>query len=96
MAQAAAPRYIPNVAKLKLDLHEIYNKGRKIDDELNRIIDEAVEKRIALVEIIPGKGSGALKDKVLRFLNQPHIKCRYHRIEKDSKNFGRVFVHFRH
>lgn len=25
----------------------------------------------------------------------PNIKTLYHRVEKDSKNFGRVFVHFR-
>lgn len=74
----------------------IYNKGRKIDDELNRIVQEAVDKRIALVEIIPGKGSGQLKKHVLRFLNQSHIKNLYHRVEKDDKNFGRIFIHFRH
>ena len=84
------------MAKLKLDLHEIFNKGREIEDELNRIIQEAVEKRIALIEIIPGKGSGQLKKKVIRFLDQKHIKMLYHRIEKDSKNFGRIFVHFKH
>lgn len=84
------------MAKLKLDLHEIYNKGGRIEDELNRIIREAVEKRIALVEIIPGKGSGQLKKKVLKFLERGEIKALYHRIEKDSKNFGRLFVHFRH
>ena len=84
------------MAKLKLDLHEIYNRGRDIDNELARIILEAVEKRIELVEIIPGKGSGQLKKKVIRFLNQPEIKAQYHRIEKDDKNFGRIFVHFRH
>ena len=83
------------MAKLKLDLHEIYNDQRLLERELNRIIDDAVSKKIALVEIIPGKGSGQLKKKVLRFLEQPHIKRLYHRIEKDSKNFGRVFVHFR-
>ncbi len=83
------------MAKLKLDLHDIYNKGREIDDELERIIDEAVEKKIALVEIIPGKGSGQLKKKVIRFLSQSHIKRLYHRVEKDSKNFGRIFVHFK-
>jgi dsDNA-specific endonuclease/ATPase MutS2 len=83
------------MAKLKLDLHDIFNKGSYIDDELNRVINEAVEKRIALVEIIPGKGSGQLKKKVLRFLDQGHIKKLYHRIEKDSKNFGRIFVHFK-
>ena len=62
------------MAKLKLDLHEIYNRGAQIDAELNRIVEEAIEKRISLVEIIPGKGSGQLKKKVLRFLNQGHIK----------------------
>ena len=84
------------MAKLKLDLHEIYNRGRDIDNELARIIREAVEKRIELVEIIPGKGSGQLKKKVIRFLNHPEIKAQYHRIEKDDKNVGRIFVHFRH
>ncbi len=84
------------MAKLKLDLHEIYNRGAKIDAELNRIIQEAVDKRIELVEIIPGKGSGQLKKSVLRFLNQSHIKALYHRVEKDDRNFGRIFVHFRH
>lgn len=83
------------MAKLKLDLHDIFNKNQAIEDELNRVIDEAVEKRITLVEIIPGKGSGQLKKRVLRFLNQSHIKKKYHRIDKDSKNFGRLFVHFR-
>lgn len=83
------------MAKLKLDLHDIYNKGLAIDNELNRIINEAVEKKIGLVEIIPGKGSGQLKKKVLRFLDQSHIKKLYHRIEKDSQNFGRIFVHFK-
>ncbi len=84
------------MAKLKLDLHDIYNKGDLIEIELNRIIEEAVEKRIKLVEIIPGKGSGQLKKRVLRFLDQPHIRAQYHRVDKDSKNFGRIFVHFRH
>jgi hypothetical protein len=32
---------------------------------------------------------------VLRFLGQKDIKALYHRVEKDSDNFGRVFVHFR-
>ncbi len=83
------------MAKIKLDLHDIFNKGRSIDTELNRVIDEAVRKKISLVEIIPGKGSGQLKKHVLRFLQQPEIKKLYHRVEKDDKNFGRMFVHFR-
>ncbi len=82
------------MSKLKLDLHDIFNRGRTIDDELNRVIQEAVDKGIDLVEIIPGKGSGQLKKHVLRFLEQKHIKALYRRIEKDDKNFGRIFVHF--
>ncbi len=84
------------MAKIVLDLHDIYNKGFTIDAELNRVIVEAIDKKIALVEIIPGKGSGQLKKRVLRFLIRPEVKRLYHRLEKDDKNFGRVFVHFRH
>lgn len=84
------------MAKIVLDLHDIFNRGNRIESELNRVIAEAVEKRISLVEIIPGKGSGQLKKHVLRFLARPEIKSQYHRLEKDDKNFGRIFVHFRH
>ena len=81
--------------KLKLDLHAIYNRGDDIDRALRSIIDEAVEKKARLVEIIPGKGSGKLKKRVLRFLDQKDLKTLYDRVEKDSDNFGRVFIHFR-
>jgi DNA-nicking Smr family endonuclease len=81
--------------KLKLDLHDIYNHGGEIDRALQAIIDEAVAKKAPLVEIIPGKGSGQLKKRVLRFLDRKDIKALYHRVEKDKDNFGRVFVHFR-
>ena len=81
--------------KLKLDLHDIYNRGQDIDNALRGIIDEAVRTKASVVEIIPGKGSGQLKKRVLRFLDQKEIKAQYHRVEKDSTNFGRVFVHFR-
>ncbi|HOX05139.1 MAG TPA: Smr/MutS family protein [Planctomycetota bacterium] len=84
------------MAKLVLDLHDIFNRGASIEAELQRVVRDAVEKRISLVEIIPGKGSGKLKDRVLKFLNRSEIKSQYHRVEKDSHNFGRVFVHFRH
>jgi dsDNA-specific endonuclease/ATPase MutS2 len=84
------------MSKLKVDLHEIFNKGYKIEHELNKVIQDAVAKKIKLVEIIPGKGSGQLKKHVLRFLNRPEIKKLYHRIDKDSKNFGRLFVHFKY
>ena len=81
--------------KLTLDLHDMYNRGRDIDRALRDIMDQAVRQKAPLVEIIPGKGSGQLKKHVLRFLQQKEIKELYHRVEKDSKNFGRIFVHFR-
>ena len=87
MGDAARGRTHRHVVKLKLDLHDIYNRGGDID--------RAVEKKVRLVEIIPGKGSGQLKKRVLRFLDQKEIKALYDRVEKDSHNFGRVFVHFR-
>ncbi len=83
------------MAKLKLDLHDIFNDSKAIDKALQEIFDEAIECRIKEVEIIPGKGSGQLKKKVQRFLQQPHIKPLYHRIENDSKNHGRLFVYFK-
>ena len=39
--------------KLKLDLHDIYNSGRDIDQALHEIMYEAIKKRAPLVEIIP-------------------------------------------
>jgi DNA-nicking Smr family endonuclease len=83
------------MAKLVLDLHDIYNKGDQIDRALDQVIQDAIDKKIRLVEIIPGKGSGALKKKVLRYLDRKDVRTRYHRIEKDSDNWGRLFVHFR-
>jgi len=80
--------------KLKLDLHEVYNHGHDIDRALRDVMEEAVRTKATVVEIIPGKGSGQLKKRVLRFLDQKEIKAQYHRVEKDSRNFGRVFVHF--
>ncbi|PRX99439.1 Smr/MutS family protein [Allonocardiopsis opalescens] len=82
--------------KLKLDLHDIYNRGGEIDRALRDIIDQALTKRASVVEIIPGKGSGQLKKRVLRFLERKEIKSLYHRIDKDAKNHGRLFVYFRH
>jgi dsDNA-specific endonuclease/ATPase MutS2 len=81
--------------KLKLDLHDIYNRGQDIDRALHAIIEEAVARKAPMIEIIPGKGSGQLRKRVLRFLGQKEIKALYHRVEKDSRNFGRLFVHFR-
>lgn len=84
------------MARIKLDLHDIYNDSSAIDKALNQAFLDAVDKKIREIEIIPGKGSGQLRKKIDRFLQQPHIKKQYHRIENDSKNFGRLFVYFKY
>ena len=81
--------------KLTLDLQDISHKRGEIDRALQRIFEEAAAKKAPMIEIIPGKGTGQLKKHVLRFLERKDIKPLYHRVEKDSKNFGRLFVHFR-
>jgi dsDNA-specific endonuclease/ATPase MutS2 len=83
------------MAKIKLDLHNIYNSSYAVDKALQQAFEDAISKKIREVEIIPGKGSGQLRKKVERFLQQPHIKPLYHRVENDSKNFGRLFVYFK-
>jgi DNA-nicking Smr family endonuclease len=78
----------------KLDLHPIYNKGSEIEFELRNILNAAWNKRMDFIEIIPGKGSGALKNKVLRFFNQKHIRQKYSRLVVDNKNFGKIILYF--
>src|SRR5699024_3868609 len=82
--------------RITLELHDIYNRSRDIDRSLEDAIDEAERTGTKTVELIPGKGSRQLKKRVLRLLDGKDIKARYHRVEKDRKNFGRVFVHFNH
>lgn len=84
------------MARIKVDLHDIYNNSKAIDNALLNAFEEALEKKIKEIEIIPGKGSGQLRKKVERFLQLPNIKDKYHRIENDSKNFGRLFVYFKY
>jgi dsDNA-specific endonuclease/ATPase MutS2 len=90
-----APPGDDRVVRLKLDLHDVWNRGEQIERALRDVLDEAERTHASVVEIIPGKGSGQLKKRVLRFLDRPEVKVRYHRVEKDSRNWGRLFVHFR-
>lgn len=83
------------MARIKVDLHDVFNDSRGIDKALNDAFEEAIACKIREVEIIPGKGTGQLKKKVQRFLQQPHIKPLYHRMENDAKNHGRLFVYFK-
>ena len=69
--------------------------NEQLQEALENIVDEAISKRVKSVEIIPGKGSGQLMKRVKKFLDQKHIKQTYKRVEIDTKNHGRLFVHFR-
>ena len=80
--------------KLTLDLHDIYNHGGEIDKALQRVFDDALAKKAPMIGIIPGKGSGQLKKHVLRFLEQKRSSVKNMRVEKPSKNFGTIKVHF--
>lgn len=80
---------------LTLDLHPIYNDGARIDAALRDAMDDAESRKAKRLEIICGKGSGALKKRVLRFLDRRDVRDRYHRVDKDRDNSGRIFVYFR-
>lgn len=95
LSHMKAYRYGGCMGRIVLDLHRIYDDSEEITAELERVINTAVEKKIHTVEIIPGKGSGALRRHVMRFLNQPRIKDKYHRMEVNEKNHGKLTVHFR-
>jgi DNA-nicking Smr family endonuclease len=80
---------------LTLDLHPIFRNNRDIDLALREFVFRAARTGVDVVEIIPGKGSGKLKKRVIAFLAQKHIRKLYVRMETDATNSGRVLVHFR-
>jgi dsDNA-specific endonuclease/ATPase MutS2 len=83
------------MAVLTLDLHPIYRNNRDLDLALRQAILTATRTGEDIVEIIPGKGSGALLKRVHTFLAQAHIRKLYKRAETDPNNPGRVLVYLR-
>ena len=79
---------------LHLDLHDVAKDGRAITEALDGLLVEAAHKRVKKVEIIPGKGSGQLMKRVKKYLDKKPVKAKYSRVEVDSSNHGRLFVHF--
>lgn len=79
---------------LTVDLHPVFRSDRDIDNAVRSAIFRAVAQQVALLEIIPGKGAGTLKRRVLAKLAQAHLKKFYRRVEADSTNEGRILVHF--
>jgi dsDNA-specific endonuclease/ATPase MutS2 len=79
---------------LTVDLHPVFRNDRDIDNAVRAAIFRAAREKLKVVEIIPGKGSGKLKRRVLATLNQPHLKKLYRSVETDASNDGRVLVRF--
>jgi dsDNA-specific endonuclease/ATPase MutS2 len=80
---------------MSLDLHPIFRSNRDLDVALRTFMVRAAASGESVVELIPGKGSGKLRQRVLTFLNQPHVKKLYTRIELDPRNTGHILVHLR-
>ena len=43
------------MSRIKVDLHNIYNNSAAVDRALQQAFNDAIEKKIREVEIIPGK-----------------------------------------
>ena len=82
-------------SEIKLDLHDIFNRGEQIDRALNDAFAEARRIRAKTLQIIHGKGAGQLKKHVQRFCQRPDVKAVTRQLDNDSKNWGRLFLHFR-
>jgi len=78
--------------KLKLNVYPVIPD---LDEQLARIIQEAVDNRARLVEIAYGEAAEDVKKRILNFLNKKDIRKLYSRLEKTDKGWGRVYVHFR-
>ncbi|MFE5302401.1 Smr/MutS family protein [Streptomyces sp. NPDC056632] len=77
---------------ITVDLHPIFKNNRDIELALRQAPLRAVHTGEDAVQFIPGKGSGQLKQRVLTFLAQKHIKKLYHAVETLPGNSGRVIV----
>ncbi|MFB7600523.1 Smr/MutS family protein [Streptomyces sp. NPDC056160] len=79
---------------MTLDLHPVFRNNRDIEVAMRQFLFRASHAGVPVAEIIPGKGSGRLRARVLAFLDQQHIRKLYVRREVDAQNSGRVLVYF--
>ncbi|MCX4428663.1 Smr/MutS family protein [Streptomyces sp. NPDC006476] len=77
---------------ITVDLHPIFKNNRDIELTLRQTLFKAAHMGEDAVQFIPGKGSGQLKQRVLTFLAQKHIKKLYHAVETPPGNSGRIIV----
>lgn len=83
------------VPLLTLDLHPIFRNNRDLDVALRQALFRAAATGVDVLQVIPGKGTGALRQRVLTTLAQTHLKKLYARVEVDPDNPGRILVHLR-
>ena len=79
---------------LSLDLHPVYRSGRDIDNALRTFLLRAAASGEPRAEIVCGRGSGRLRERVLTFLAQPHVRRLHAGAAADPRNPGRVLVEF--
>ncbi|MCL7430180.1 Smr/MutS family protein [Streptomyces sp. YS415] len=77
---------------ISVDLHPIFRNNQDIELALRRTLFRALHTGEDMVEFIPGKGAGQLKQRVLTFLAQKHIRRLYAEVEQVPGNSGRVRV----
>jgi dsDNA-specific endonuclease/ATPase MutS2 len=80
---------------LTLDVHPIFRSDRDVDRAVRAVIFQAARTNAEMVVIIPGKGSGKLRARVVALLRQAQLRRLYRAIEPDPDNTGRVLVRFR-
>jgi len=77
-AQPAAARSVTRLGGAKDVRMELDVRGETVDDAISRIdkyLDDAVVAGISRVVIIHGKGTGALRNAIRRYLrDHPHVK----------------------
>ncbi|WP_329175107.1 Smr/MutS family protein [Streptomyces sp. NBC_01477] len=83
------------ITLLTLDLHPIFRNNRDLDVAVRQALFRAAATGVDVLQIIPGKGTGKLRDRVLASLAQTHIRKLYARVETDPDNAGRILVHLR-
>ncbi len=81
--------------EIKIDLHDVFNDSGKIDRALSEAFERAERTRARCLQIVHGKGSGQLKKRVQRFVQEPRVRAVTRSVDNDSRNWGRLFIHFR-
>ncbi|MFA5117312.1 MAG: Smr/MutS family protein [Candidatus Omnitrophota bacterium] len=78
--------------KLKLNVYPVIPD---MEEEIEKIIREAVDNRAKMVEIAYGPASDIVKKRILSVLNRKDVRKLYSRLEKTEKGWGRIYLYFR-